>query len=308
MVSRLSGGQKIAGSTPVTLTISTCSSAEERLAYTQRLRRFDPFQVDHGEVPERQWGPVANRKPATAARVRSSPSPPRNFQERFVHEKQHDPVAKKERRSPAKRGCVGSIPTGISICTQSVGGCALACQVRGPDSTSGGCSQSAPLADRLGGCLPSSLRRVRLTYGAPVRRGNMFPSCRTKIQIVSARRRCGTSGQPDAITWPGKSCATCGSRRRLEVDHVDPAQKVDHRIWSWKKERRTIELAKCQVLCRKCHQNKTRVEHLSRLHHGETLTLYERHGCRCEPCKARKSLQNAKRSRRSSRDGAALAR
>lgn len=52
-------------------------------------------------------------------------------------------------------------------------------------------------------------------------------------------------------------CAHCGSADDLRVDHVDASQKVSHRIWSWAKERREIELAKCQVLCNDCHQKKT---------------------------------------------------
>ena len=58
-------------------------------------------------------------------------------------------------------------------------------------------------------------------------------------------------------------CATCGSTERLEVDHKDPAPKVSHRIWSWSEVRRAAELAKCQVLCRKCHEAKTAREQTS---------------------------------------------
>jgi hypothetical protein len=43
----------------------------------------------------------------------------------------------------------------------------------------------------------------------------------------------------------------------LELDHVDPALKVSHRVWSWARERREAELAKCQVLCHDCHVAKT---------------------------------------------------
>jgi 5-methylcytosine-specific restriction endonuclease McrA len=54
-----------------------------------------------------------------------------------------------------------------------------------------------------------------------------------------------------------KSCAACGSRERLELDHVDPSKKTSHSIWSWSPERREAEIAKCQVLCRPCHQLKS---------------------------------------------------
>ncbi len=54
-------------------------------------------------------------------------------------------------------------------------------------------------------------------------------------------------------------CRDCGSDKHLEVHHLDPSQKVSHRIWSWSKERREAELAKCIVLCRKCH-NQERIK------------------------------------------------
>ena len=46
----------------------------------------------------------------------------------------------------------------------------------------------------------------------------------------------------------GKSCVQCGSTQSLEVDHIDPTLKVTHSVWSWSIPRRTVELAKCQVL------------------------------------------------------------
>lgn len=52
-------------------------------------------------------------------------------------------------------------------------------------------------------------------------------------------------------------CKRCGSWENLELDHIDPSTKSHHRIWSWAKDRREAELAKCQVLCRKCHVRKS---------------------------------------------------
>lgn len=52
-------------------------------------------------------------------------------------------------------------------------------------------------------------------------------------------------------------CKHCGGTDRLEVDHIDPHQKISHRVWSWTLEKRAAELAKCQVLCRSCHQAKS---------------------------------------------------
>lgn len=52
-------------------------------------------------------------------------------------------------------------------------------------------------------------------------------------------------------------CRHCGSNENLEVDHVNPNDKVSHRIWSWTESKRLEELKKCQVLCKNCHFEKT---------------------------------------------------
>jgi 5-methylcytosine-specific restriction endonuclease McrA len=60
-------------------------------------------------------------------------------------------------------------------------------------------------------------------------------------------------------TWLAENgpCIKCKSWDELEVDHINPLTKVDHRIWSWSLIRRTEELKKCQVLCRGCHLEKS---------------------------------------------------
>lgn len=55
----------------------------------------------------------------------------------------------------------------------------------------------------------------------------------------------------------GKKCVRCGSTERLEIDHIDPATKVTHRLWGWSRAKRAVELAKCQVLCHDCHNIRT---------------------------------------------------
>lgn len=57
-----------------------------------------------------------------------------------------------------------------------------------------------------------------------------------------------------------KVCVDCGTADDLELDHVDPTQKVSHRIWSWSRERREAELAKCVARCHDCHLTKSRRE------------------------------------------------
>lgn len=52
-------------------------------------------------------------------------------------------------------------------------------------------------------------------------------------------------------------CVDCGSPDELELDHVNAALKVSHRIWSWSAARRDAELRKCVARCRPCHKRKT---------------------------------------------------
>lgn len=59
-----------------------------------------------------------------------------------------------------------------------------------------------------------------------------------------------------------KVCELCGSGTDLELDHIDPTQKVSHSIWSWSAARRAVELAKCRALCSDCHLAKSKTERL----------------------------------------------
>jgi hypothetical protein len=62
-----------------------------------------------------------------------------------------------------------------------------------------------------------------------------------------------------------KKCVECGSTEHLELDHIDPETKENHAIWSWSEERRNKELKKCQVLCKKCHREKSNKENKIRM-------------------------------------------
>ena len=84
--------------------------------------------------------------------------------------------------------------------------------------------------------------------------------------------------------FAGKRCESCGSGESLELDHIDPAKKVSHKIWSWSASRRTAELAKCRPLCAACHKARSDAQLRKPLVHG--TTTYYRRGCRCEVCRA----------------------
>lgn len=79
------------------------------------------------------------------------------------------------------------------------------------------------------------------------------PKRQRRYQREWLRRR-----RAEWIASQGGACARCGRTDWLEVDHIDPTTKVDHRVWSWSEERRVPELAKCQVLCKRCHGIKAR--------------------------------------------------
>jgi hypothetical protein len=87
-------------------------------------------------------------------------------------------------------------------------------------------------------------------------------------------------------TWLQENgpCKECGSWERLELDHIDPAEKTTHRVWSLSREDREAELKKCQVLCHDCHRAKTNAQLAKPLVHG-TRNGYTQHGCRCDPCR-----------------------
>lgn len=82
-----------------------------------------------------------------------------------------------------------------------------------------------------------------------------YQANRFKISTrVLARAR---QNRQDAITAAGGGCVRCAGTEKLQFDHIDPKTKSCHKIWTWSKARRDIELAKCQLLCERCHIQKT---------------------------------------------------
>lgn len=81
----------------------------------------------------------------------------------------------------------------------------------------------------------------------------------------------------------GKLCGACGAAEQLQIDHIDPKGKIEHRVWGWTRKRREAELAKCQVLCSRCHHEKT-ARYNGWKQHG-TMTMYRNQGCRCDECR-----------------------
>jgi hypothetical protein len=94
-----------------------------------------------------------------------------------------------------------------------------------------------------------------------------------------------------AAWFKDKECLRCGTKDTLENHHRDRTTKTASDVWSWSIERRDIELAKCDVLCKVCHREITSEQNkqdfstpLQNKKHG-TDNTYNRHHCRCELCR-----------------------
>lgn len=96
----------------------------------------------------------------------------------------------------------------------------------------------------------------------------------------------------------GGVCNKCRRADDLHVDHIDPKSKEFTIMpsWSLSWDKLLPELAKCQLLCKECHLEKSRSE--GDLATGWTSKPYWNHGtvwgyskykCRCEDCKLAKS-------------------
>lgn len=58
----------------------------------------------------------------------------------------------------------------------------------------------------------------------------------------------------------GGKCVECGCTEALEFDHIDPATKSFNIAAGYTKPKEVLlaEVAKCQLLCNKCHIEKTK--------------------------------------------------
>ena len=105
-----------------------------------------------------------------------------------------------------------------------------------------------------------------------------------------------------ALEKLGSKCAVCGSRDRLEFDHLDRSTKYRTiaKMWSYSETKFWAEIEKCQLLCQKCHQEKSFAERGMKRAKGVhgNYTNYRLYGCRCELCRvASRKQQNEYRWR-----------
>jgi hypothetical protein len=88
----------------------------------------------------------------------------------------------------------------------------------------------------------------------------------------------------------GGKCVRCGSSEDLQFDHVERELKEFAITDRWNRSPAELqaELAKCQLLCREHHLEKTRSE--VGVDHGGGVS--GKRNCPCGPCRARKSEYN----------------
>ena len=96
----------------------------------------------------------------------------------------------------------------------------------------------------------------------------------------------------------GGKCVKCNSIENLQLDHVNPETKnfTIAKLWNSKKEVFDLEISKCQLLCKKCHEEKTLLDLgqvSAKMTHG-TVSSYRY--CKCKLCK--KAVSEYKRAYR----------
>lgn len=91
-----------------------------------------------------------------------------------------------------------------------------------------------------------------------------------------------------AISYLGGKCVRCASDRRLELDHIDKTTKEFDigKFWGTGLDRFWKEVAKCQLLCKRCHMDKTNVENGKKLAVGTHGTVSSYRYCKCESCRS----------------------
>lgn len=102
----------------------------------------------------------------------------------------------------------------------------------------------------------------------------------------------------------GGKCVRCGSTEEIEIDHIDRTTKSFNigRLWAKKDLPKVYEeLAKCQLLCRTHHIEKTTIEFTGEdrgMTHG-TLYAWMKKGCSCDVCaKAKRKWHDARNAKR----------
>jgi hypothetical protein len=87
----------------------------------------------------------------------------------------------------------------------------------------------------------------------------------------------------------GGKCQVCGTAEKLDFDHIYPSTKLFNigQVFTVSIKSFWLEVAKCQLLCRQHHVDKTLTDNglvRSKDNHG-TLSCYTHSKCRCNLCR-----------------------
>lgn len=99
-------------------------------------------------------------------------------------------------------------------------------------------------------------------------------------------RRVRRERKKEAIKYLGGKCSGCGTKEKLEFDHLERKTKLANisNILAYNKEKFWSEIQKCQLLCRECHTKKTKKQLSKPITHG-IPSSYTYRKCRCDLCR-----------------------
>lgn len=94
----------------------------------------------------------------------------------------------------------------------------------------------------------------------------------------------------EAVSFLGSRCIDCGSTDELEFDHADRALKTGEigQLMTYSITRFWLEIKKCVLRCRECHQAKTSRE--QSVEHGGGVS--GKRNCYCDKCAPLKRKYN----------------
>ena len=118
-----------------------------------------------------------------------------------------------------------------------------------------------------------------------------IPNTIRRTMDIDAKRllqRTWLTKRREEFLTPMGPCYFCGGTERLTIHHINPEEKISHKIWSWTVERIKEELKKCIVLCEDCHNKYHRLQKIKPFRHG-TWVAYQKYKCRCDECRAVRS-------------------
>lgn len=101
----------------------------------------------------------------------------------------------------------------------------------------------------------------------------------------------------------GGKCIKCGTDQELQFDHINPSEKKYeiNKIINRKENFVLLELAKCQLLCKACHLEKTVSEKITSKHGSMRTWMHKK--CQCNTCNTAKQkyyiVRNERRRKQS---------